>query len=250
MTEIYQKCQSGKYVRNGIPSFIPAIPFTPYIVIAYLVLPTINTYLTGSLYVSTLFYFRCHFGIISTNWIKGNETECQWMRFTCADHVPRLRYLQDPPLTHTITHISSSLSVYYRASFTLQVLRSALIFVAVAVGGNLFHFNAFLYDYVTVLVFYLISSSCAYILLGVFGICAAATLRLWMFVAVSTPKAKQLSETQMASGISPEFVKLMNFPFILILCMCIYILILSMYIYIYIRTYMLNYFLLIPSLIF
>jgi len=66
------------------------------------------------------------------------------------------------------------------------------MFVAVAVRGNLFHFNAFLYDYVTVMVFYLISSSCAYILLGVFGIFAAATLRRWMFVAVSIPNAKQL----------------------------------------------------------
>ena len=74
----------------------------------------------------------------------------------------------------------------------LQVLRFALMYVAVSIRENLFHFNAFLYDYVTVLVFYLISSSCAYIILGVFGICAAATLRRWMFVAVSIPNAKQL----------------------------------------------------------
>jgi len=96
---------------------------------------------------------------------------------------------------HTYRHIlyiSSSLSVYCRVSFTLQVLRLALMLVAVAVRGNLFPFNAFLYDYVTVLVFYLIASSCVYILLGVVGICAAATLRRWMFVSVSIPNAKQL----------------------------------------------------------
>jgi hypothetical protein len=65
----------------------------------------------------------------------------------------------------------------------IMVLRLALIFLSVAIRVNLFHLNAFLYDYVTVLVFYLVSSSCAYISLGVFGICAAATLRRWMFVA-------------------------------------------------------------------
>ena len=36
MTVIFPKCQSGKYARSGIPYFIPAILFTPYIVIAYL----------------------------------------------------------------------------------------------------------------------------------------------------------------------------------------------------------------------
>jgi hypothetical protein len=67
-----------------------------------------------------------------------------------------------------------------------------LMFVAVFVRGRLFHFNAFLYDYVTVLAFYLIASSSAYILLGLFGICAALTLRRWMFVAVSISKARLL----------------------------------------------------------
>jgi len=156
------------------------------------ILPTINTYLTGSLGVSTLLYFHGHFGIFSSNWIWGSEIECQWVWYTCTDQVPPLWRLQDLPLTHTITYISSSLSVYFRASFTLQVLRLALIFLSVAIRVNLFHLNAFLYDYVTVLVFYLVSSSCAYISLGVFGICAAATLRRWMFVAVSIPNAKQL----------------------------------------------------------
>ena len=66
------------------------------------------------------------------------------------------------------------------------------MFVAVSVRQSLFHFNAFLYDYVTVLVFYLISSSCVYILLGVLGVCAAVTLRRWMFFAVSIPNVKQL----------------------------------------------------------
>ena len=37
MTVIFPKCQSGKYARSGIPCFIPAIFFTPYIVIAYLI---------------------------------------------------------------------------------------------------------------------------------------------------------------------------------------------------------------------
>ena len=66
------------------------------------------------------------------------------------------------------------------------------MFVAVSVRERLFHFNAFLYDYVTVLVFYLILSACIYILLGIFGICAAVALRRWMFVTVSIPNAKQL----------------------------------------------------------
>ena len=189
MTELFPNCQSEKYSRNGIPYFIPAISFTPYIVIAYLIFPTTNTHLTGSLYVISLLYFRCHFGIFPSNWMKGNEIRCQWVRFTCIDHVPLLRCLQDLPLTPTITYISRSLSVYCRAPLTLQVLRLALMFVAVSVRGNLFHFNAFLYDYVTVLVFYLISSSCVYVLLGVFGMCVAATLRRWMFVAMSTPNA-------------------------------------------------------------
>lgn len=67
----------------------------------------------------------------------------------------------------------------------ILVLRLSLMFVAVSVRERLFHFNAFLYDYVTVLVFYLILSACTYILLGIFGICAAVALRRWMFVTYS-----------------------------------------------------------------
>jgi hypothetical protein len=73
------------------------------------------------------------------------------------------------------------------------------MFVAVSIRGRLFHFNAFLYDYVTVLAFYLICSSCAYMLLGIFGIHAAVPLRRWKFVTVSILNAKQLLRTQMAS---------------------------------------------------
>ncbi|GFG28270.1 hypothetical protein Cfor_07895, partial [Coptotermes formosanus] len=65
------------------------------------------------------------------------------------------------------------------------VLRLSLMFVAVSIRGRLFHFNAFLYDYVTVLAFYLICSSCAYMLLGIFGIHAAVPLRRWKFVTYS-----------------------------------------------------------------
>jgi hypothetical protein len=38
MTVVFPKYQSGKYAWNGIASFIPAISFTPYTVIAYLTL--------------------------------------------------------------------------------------------------------------------------------------------------------------------------------------------------------------------
>ena len=141
----------------------------------------------------------------------------QRIRLICTDRVPPLLCLQDLPLTQTITSISNSLSVYFKAFFTLQVLRISLMFVAVSVRQSLFHFNAFLYDYVTVLVFYLISSSCVYILLGVLGVCAAVTLRRWMFFAVSIPNVKQLLRDTDGQWYHPRICQAYKVSFILIL---------------------------------
>jgi hypothetical protein len=71
--------------------------------------------------------------------------------------------------------------------------------VALTVRGSLFNFNAFLYDYVTVLVFYIIASSSVFIVLTTFGICAAVTLRRWMFFTVSI-KSGPATATQTTRG--------------------------------------------------
>jgi hypothetical protein len=64
------------------------------------------------------------------------------------------------------------------------------MFVAFSIRGSLYHFNAFLYDYVTVMVFYLIASSSAFMVLTAVGICAAVTFRRWMFITVSILQTK------------------------------------------------------------
>jgi hypothetical protein len=64
------------------------------------------------------------------------------------------------------------------------------MWVAVSIRARLLNFNAFLYDYVTVLVFYLIASSAVFIVLTVVGICAAVTFRRRLFVTVSIMNAR------------------------------------------------------------
>lgn len=70
--------------------------------------------------------------------------------------------------------------------FVVLVLRAGLMYVAFSIRGRLFHFNAFLHDYVTVLAFYLIASSSAYMALTVVGICAAVTYRRRLFITYSS----------------------------------------------------------------
>ncbi|XP_021934848.1 leukocyte surface antigen CD53-like [Zootermopsis nevadensis] len=67
----------------------------------------------------------------------------------------------------------------------ILVLRAGLLYLAVSIRERLFNFNAFLYDYVTVLVFYLITSSSVFIVVSAVGICAAVTFRRRFFVAYS-----------------------------------------------------------------
>jgi hypothetical protein len=95
-----------------------------------------------------------------------------------------------PPPPTFFEFKNRNLSIFFRAQFTLQVLRAGLMCVAVSVRGRLFNFNAFLYDYVTVLVFYLITSSSVFIVLTAVGICAAVTFRRWIFVTVSILNAQ------------------------------------------------------------
>lgn len=70
--------------------------------------------------------------------------------------------------------------------FVVLVLRAGLMYVAFSIRGRLFHFNVFLHDYVTVLAFYLITSSSAFMALTAVGICAAVTFKRSLFITYSS----------------------------------------------------------------